>query len=462
MTSTIHRFTPPTCTLEIHGNKSPLSHWTNQDLLKNFSFQLRFDDPRAPKANQVTVKGDRQNMEQLQIAVDNYIQKFLHSSFELCNDSSLDSKINHQSYKNQPYLQPQGLSKHELFLGKLTHDSKQDRIRLSTVQLFDLVTALEAYKTQIAALPQLKSARFKKVIPLWSSIAAVTIAAVGITTVVLRSPSPTNVASSSKPKSLEETDKLNDVIPPQLPETAKKPVPQPKLNESLSSTTRLPPPPAVNSPKPKPNIPDPAEYDLSEVARQSGLNNSATEKNTANQQIDSEIKISTETKAKKEEFSHDIGIKQDVSPSRIADLNQSDTTLQLKTNINPNSDQELAPLNNLPVISTEELAISRPSSDVALGNSPSKPSQLQEIKAYFQEKWQPPAELKQSLEYRLFLNPDGSIQRVVPLGKAAKLYLSKTNIPVKGEPFISPISESQKSQIRLLLSPDGRVQAFTE
>lgn len=462
MASTIHRFTPPTCTLEIQGNKSPLSRWTNQALLKNFRFQLKFDDPREPTANQVTVTGDRQDMEQLQIGVDTYIQNFLYSSFKLNNDSGLDSRINHQSPENQLYLKPQGLSKHELFLGKLSHDGNTDRIQLSTVQLFDLVTALEAYKTQIAALPELKSTRSTKVIPLWSSVAAVMIAAIGITTFVLRSPSPPNVASSSQPESSEDNSQLNDVVPPQLPETAQKPVPQPKLNESLSSSTRLPPPPAVNSPKPKPDIPDPADYDLSEVARQSGLNDLATEKNTANPQIESKIQIPVETKTDKEEFAQDTAIKQDLPQSEIIELDQFDTTPQLNTEINPDPDRELTQPNNSPVITGEESAISGQNSDVALGNSPSQPSQLKEVKAYFQEKWQPPAELKQSLEYRLILNPDGSIKRVVSLGKAAKLYLSKTNIPVQGEPFISPISESQKSQVRLLLSPDGRVQAFTE
>ena len=366
MASTIHRFTPPTCTLEIQGNKSPLSRWTNQALLKNFRFQLRFDDPREATANQVTVTGDRQDMEQLQIGVDTYIQNFLYSSFKLNNDSGLDSRINNQSSHNQLYLQPQGLSKHELFLGKLSHDGNTDRIQLSTVQLFDLVTALEAYKTQIAALPELKSTRSTKVIPLWSSVAAVMIAAIGITTFALRYPSPLNVAPSSKPESSEDNSQLDDVVPPQLPATAQKPVPQPKLNESLSSSTRLPPPPAVNSPKPKPDIPDPADYDLSEVARQSGLNDLAKKKNTANPQIESKIQIPDQIKTDKEEVSQDTAIKQDLSQSRITDLDQSGITLRSTTEIDPNSAQELAPLNKSPVITREESVIAGQNSDVAL------------------------------------------------------------------------------------------------
>jgi hypothetical protein len=60
------------------------------------------------------------------------------------------------------------------------------------------------------------------------------------------------------------------------------------------------------------------------------------------------------------------------------------------------------------------------------------------------------------------LDRDGSIKRVVPLGKAAQLYLSQTNIPVNGEPFIAPLTPSQSSTIRLLLNPNGGVQVFTE
>ena len=50
----------------------------------------------------------------------------------------------------------------------------------------------------------------------------------------------------------------------------------------------------------------------------------------------------------------------------------------------------------------------------------------------------------------------------MPLGKAARLYLSQTNIPIDGEQFISPVSKAESSIIRLLLNPDGRVQVFAE
>ena len=46
MSSTIHRFTPPTCTLEIVARKSSLAPWASSKREKQHWFKLRFDDPR--------------------------------------------------------------------------------------------------------------------------------------------------------------------------------------------------------------------------------------------------------------------------------------------------------------------------------------------------------------------------------------------------------------------------------
>ena len=431
MSTTTHRFTPPTCTLEIKG-KNPLFRRTDRDLLK-FQFQLRFDDPRLVTSKQVTIQGDRQDLEQLQKAVNDYIQEFLHASFRSATRSNTDLKTKNKFQNDLPCLQPQGLVNHELFFGSLKHDNNNHKIKLATLQLFDLVTALEAYQTQIATLPE-RQARYK-VISLWGGIAAVTIAGVGIATVMLKLRSPQvspQVASSPQSEPNAEILELDEIIPPQAPKTARQPTAKPKLTEPLDSAKKLPPPPAVDIPKPKPDIPDPADYPLSDVARQSGLNNSMKE-TPANRQAESTIAIPPNTER--------AIAKSDTNP----DLAKPNTTSGSRTAIDSNS---------------EDLAQSERDSNFAFNSSPPQTSQLQEVTAYFQEKWQPPAELKQSLEYRLLLDGDGSIKRVIPLGKAAKLYLSKTNIPVNGESFISA-SESQPV-IRLLLNPNGRVQAFIE
>jgi hypothetical protein len=88
--------------------------------------------------------------------------------------------------------------------------------------------------------------------------------------------------------------------------------------------------------------------------------------------------------------------------------------------------------------------------------------QVTEVRQYFQQRWQVPEGLKQTLEYRLVLNPDGTLKRIIPLGKAADIYLDRTPMPLLGEAFVSPLPLSSPQTIRLVLSPNGKVRTFLE
>lgn len=88
--------------------------------------------------------------------------------------------------------------------------------------------------------------------------------------------------------------------------------------------------------------------------------------------------------------------------------------------------------------------------------------QVAEIRSYFQQRWTPPEGLTQTLEYRLNLNPDGSIQQITPLGQAAGTYVDRTGLPLIGEAFVSPLPGNHSATIRLVLSPSGTVQTFLE
>ena len=438
MLNVIHRFTPPTCTLEIKGKKSPLSRWQNKDILKKLQFKLSLDDPRLPTNRQITIQGDRQELENLKAIVDDYIQNYLNPGFELPKESALNINNHRQVDGELPYLKTQGLVNHELFLGNLNRDRNTNKIKLSTVQLFDLVSALEAYNTQFHTLPELNQNQAKSLVPLWSSIAAVVLVAVGIATVLLEIPSGQNVISSSKSKPSTPIPQLDEVVPPQAFENDKKQKPQLKPNQTLSSAKRLPPPPAVDTPKPKPNIPDPADYSLSKVARNSGLNRQQA-------QAESTITVPLEPERESANSNFNIELPQQNDPT-IPEATTDNSKPQLK------SERLKDPL----------LESANSKQENIVKSLPTQLSQIQQVRAYFQEKWQPPADLRQSLEYRLYLNADGSIKRVVPIGKASKLYLSKTEIPVRGETFISPSTKSQSSVIRLLLNPDGGVKVLIE
>ena len=475
MPSTIHRFTPPTCTLEVMGDKSPLDRWKKQARFKKIQFKLKFDDPREPTAKQTTIRGNQQDLVQLQTAVNSYIQEHLSASFQSPTSTPVTLQAEVKLRDNHPCLKPQGLVHHQLYFGSLSHDSKVNNIKLSTVQLFDLVTAMEAYQAEIAILPETKQdgSHSKKIIPLWGGIAATAIAAIGITTILFKSPWQQNIASSPESQSppTAEIPELDEIVPPPTPNTAKKPNSKSQQTKSLTSINRLPPPPAVDAPKPKPDIPDPADYPLSDVARQSGLNNSAKEELAANQPAESRIVVPSQTPAEKQATSEENEIESVESvlpPDKItpiakpesklsAEKNRADQTNQIGTVIDSPSD---TPEDSL-VKSPKDKTPSQ-NSALAFRDSSDPPSQIEEVIAYFEQKWQPPEGLKQSLEYRLLLNDDGSIKRVISLGKGSQLYLDQTDIPVNGESFISPISESQSSTIRILLNPDGGVQAFTE
>lgn len=217
-----HRFTPPTCTLEIEANNSALSRWTKQRAFKDVQFQLSFDDPRLTTEEQVTLKGDRTQLEQLYKAVTSYIQNFLQQSFLEETISASPGSNPHDS--TQPYLEPQGLVTHNLFLGSLGDSNSGDKIKLNTVQLFDLVTALEDYQTEIVAIPHLNSANRKK-LPLFLKAVASIVAIIGLAALGFnifkhsslnwQSASSVQESANSPTRSIEQSKK-DDVIPPQV------------------------------------------------------------------------------------------------------------------------------------------------------------------------------------------------------------------------------------------------------
>lgn len=414
------RFTPPTCTLEITCSK-PFFHSIARSKSK-LQFELRFDDPREPTSDCRVIRGDMQDLEKLEIEIVRYVGQYLTSTFQLTDNTEPELS---ESSPDRPRLR-KGLVDHELLFDRLTDNNLKGTI-LSTIQLFDLMTALEAFKTQVTQPNRTLLPKFF----LWGGIAAVGIAAVAVAKILAPPPSQPNVASVEPSSPTQTKSETDEVLPPDLPQAIAEPDLNPQPNEPLTSAKRLPPPPAVDTPKPKPDIPDPADYPLPDVARQSGLNNAAPSV-TTERQAESTVVIPDETKQ--------------------ANPNQAPVTTAIAPSTNPEPSELNIESNQSPPAA---------SSDIALNSSPTA-TQIQQVTAYFQEQWQPPAELKQSLEYRLSLNADGSIARVSPLGKASALYLSQTNIPLDGEPFINATSESQPAVIRLLLSPDGRVKTFVE
>ena len=88
--------------------------------------------------------------------------------------------------------------------------------------------------------------------------------------------------------------------------------------------------------------------------------------------------------------------------------------------------------------------------------------QVAEAREYLKKRWQPPSGLTQTLEYSLMLGIDGSVERILPLNQAARQYVDNAGIPDIGKPFVSTNKYGQNVRLRVVLSPDGKVQTFSE
>ena len=440
MSIVLHRFASPTCTLEIMGEKLKRSR------RPQLQFELRFDARQGSTSEPIIIKGDRQNLEQLQQAVDRHLQlsPAFQPDIERADLVQSELKNTQSDLRSRSGASSPEVVERELFLGFLDRDNNVDRLKLTSVQLFDLVTVLNAYRDATLAKSTVKA----KVLLLLGAITATTVIAAGIWQILFRTESTPDIASISPEKPTASIAELDEVIPPATTSVVEQPTPRPQLTEPLTSAVKLPPPPAVDTPKPKPNIPDPADYPLPEVARQSQID--IARQPATKEQTES---LSAIAKATNDANLQQVPTKEQTIIIDSAEPDTTSSTIQ----VNPDS-LELEKSDRSAIEPPQEIGEDNPPNQIAKS---SQPSQIQQITSYFQEKWQPPAELKQSLEYRLWVNADGTIERVVPLGKASQLYIDRTNIPLRGEPFINS-HESQSSIVRLLLSPDGGVQALSE
>ncbi|MEA5595802.1 DUF4335 domain-containing protein [Rivularia sp. UHCC 0363] len=203
--SVIRRYTPPTCTLEVLAQSSPLSRWMGKSVLKQVRFNLSFDDPRQPEAEKIVVQGDRDQLEALYTAVSNYVQDILqqspesfwasrveaHSARKTSETTVVEDVNNSQpdisNFRNEfasrgnIYLKPSSHLTHQLFLGSLASQVRGSSIQLSLLQLFDLATALDEYVADVVAMPTVTQRRRNSfAIPAWAPVAAVLVLGLGL------------------------------------------------------------------------------------------------------------------------------------------------------------------------------------------------------------------------------------------------------------------------------------------
>ncbi|MEH2244157.1 DUF4335 domain-containing protein [Nostoc sp.] len=552
--SVIRRYTPPTCTLEVFAQSSPLSRWMGKTVLKHLSFELHFDDPRLPEENRVPIRGDRDQLEALCDAVTSYIQQFLQQSPESFSGSfsgtqqsstALDEPELKSSTKTlnsfstrlpgaNIYLEPSSYLTHNLFLGSLANHSSGRVIQLSLLQLFDLASALDEYSTDVMALPTLNSTSSTSLrFPTWAPVAAVLVLGVGFLPVTWqyannireKQQQTAKTADSAAVKTaLEPSSSLNFPTPqPGLttrsdnllgstPPLSTSTLPQAPLIAPSSSFSTPPPlfpnnaltiaqgktatlgsnrampslreasPTAsfstrrfANANAPSSKIPGQEIAILPNLGQNpTGLSPQAS---TLPQRRNLPPRLSSTTGS----FSSNISPVSPPSLETIPNNNRGNTpaqpstldSQQLEEKINslqppspgdkPSSElpSSGAAANNPFIDQLGDARKAPTSTEVATGTLFDTP-QVAEAREYLTKRWQPPTGLGQTLEYSLIVSVDGTIERIFPLNKAAREFVDSAGMPEVGKPFVSANKRGQNVRIRVVLSPDGKVQTFPD
>ena len=450
-TSPIRRYTPPTCTLEIWAKGSSVSRWLGSAVIDDWNFVLHFDDPRLLEVEQVTLQGSREELELLSEAVSSYLQNFLRQTLALAKGSetavpALPSgmtaplvPVASQQYlieteteatlgdlPTSPALKSSNWLTHELMLGSLAQDSSPTTVKLSVSQLFDLANALENYNaessTLAANLPKIK-ARF------FGLVGAAVLLAVGLGVIAAWrfgwfKQTADSLALRQNSTSQPLRSNVIDVLPP-VPPPPVQPVPSPTLPPSLARQKALNPPSAVKSPIAQVVLPAP---------------NGASPPPPPSQKQELAIVPQEPAKASPTKLA---------SPE-IANLPPLSSQSQSRA-INPQFNSSAGNLSARNAPSTAEESL-------LLDTIP----QVAETRHYFEKRWTVPDGLNQRLEYRLIVNREGTLQRIVPLGRAAQIYLDRTGMPLLGESFVSPLQDTETATVRLVLTPDGKVKTFLE
>jgi Domain of unknown function (DUF4335) len=445
-TSVLRRYTPPTCTLEIAATGSALSRWTDRAVLKHLRFQLSFDDPTVPEDRQVTIRGDRTQLEALWETVTAYIQLLLNQIPEPIEpwvnlpDTEHHSQLPSPSPLSAPssigiYLQPKGLLTHNLVLGMLANERSGSTVSLSTLQLFDLANVLDEYHAEALTLPALGRVSWSKS----RGIAAGLLLAVGSTAALMRFVSVVSAPSS------QLTASSPSEVDPDLQTQPSTQLPAPPGLEPLPSAAvlqPLPPPPPVGATKnsaPPQSVAVPETVPINPTAPAAPTLMPASPELSAGQvAVLPQPGLSSET---------------NIPNPQVGDANGASAELPALRSAAPSANDGLSQV--APSTSQGEATS-------AAGTAFDAIPQVAEVRNYFQQSWQPPQGLTQTLEYRLILNADGSLQRILPLGQSAATFLDRTNMPLMGEPFVSPVENGGNPEIRLVLGQDGRVQTFLE
>lgn len=504
--SVIRRYTPPTCTLEVLAQSSPLSRWMGKSVLKQVRFNLRFNDPRQPEEGQIVVQGDRDQLEALSMAVSGYVQEILQQSPENFWASRVEAHSSSISKPFSPedvpslepdisnsrnefgiipniYLQPSSNLTHQLFLGSLANQSSGASIQLGLLQLFDLATALDEYMADVVALPtETQQPQRNFAIPAWAPVAAVLVLGLGLMPLTyqyanrLREENKTGetVATANKEIGNDAVSKLLTPLPtPDSLTPLPNPSPLPTLGTGLNIPSGSLPVPGA-SPLPtlsatqKPGTTFPSVSNIPLPPLGNSNNGSSTTTKTPSADTNGGVAAKPSTPTSKTNLPLLINPSTpkipEISSKQAGATPQSENIQKdLLTKLPLSNDDLATQLRKRNPASPADNANKSPKTTAAANRQTLfDTNQIAEIRSYFNKSWNPPRGLSEPLEYSLTVGVDGALEQILPLGKSARDNVDKAGIPKIGQPFVTSSRNGQNVRIRAVFNPNGKVQVFPE
>jgi hypothetical protein len=446
----IRRYTPPTCTLEIAAQQSPLSRWMGKIALKDLRFKLSFDDPRVSDDRWLTLRGDRDQLEAVAETVNSYVQSFLSQSNSPTGGGTLLAEPTTKTTTGIA-LHPKGLLSHQLSLGTLATEESGESVVLSSTQLADLATALDEYAAEATTIPKLERPTWITQPQNWTAIAAGLLVTVGVSTSVLKGLDKSSPSTANAPTASSSDQRLAVQPPtnptPSLPTLGNSPLanlPPGVMPPIGNSTTPGQPNIVAASPLPSPS-PNPSLNPSAKTTDVPTIANGQAGATAGAQPEVVEIPKPATPQIKEVPSTADVPA---IAAARVAPIPPTDAS---------NGD-----------LVAKQRALESTADDLKNAPEPEPPGkrrfeQAAALRQRVQEGWQKPEKpLSGSIEYRVMINPDGSLGSVTPLTDQAANVLGSSGIPAQGSQVAPSSDDGKASTIRLNLGADGVVNAVPE
>lgn len=399
----------PTVTLDVVGQRSPLSQITGNTVLQDLRFELAFL-PVGPNGKIRRITGDRQRLETFTALVLDYVQQQRHTPAIALGPS--ETAI---APLPTPQIQPQGLLRHQLHLGDFAPRGQDPILILKTTQLFDLSNVLEEHTHGTAVLPRLRPPRAPALLR-WGPMAASILLVVGLGGGSWQYYQQRRTIPEASLEDMARTRIPNPpaILPPMPSEELAYDAIDPSVPPTFQ-TNPLTPPQALGSP----GIAPPDLPETITVPAPSGL-------------------------------------------SPIPSDRQASPSFPLAT---------LPPAAESPEAIAPSLEKANPTAEGLWGegvapvaaNFGQDPAQIaQEVQQYLGRSWQAPQALNRTLEYRLQIRENGTLTRVIPLGITAQTYAPNLGLPAPGESFVSPSSAGEPMTIRVVIEEKAAIKTFLE